>query len=289
METRRLGRIAHQSTVAIFGAASLSNVSQDEADTSIQFAIDQGINHFDTAASYGDAELRLGPWMKQIRSSIFLATKTGERSKEAAKRQIEDSLKRLQVDYVDLLQLHAIGDLEELDKATAHDGALYAAIEAKEQGLVREIGITGHGHLAPKTHLEGLRRYPFATVLTPYNYLLAHNATYKADFDALVAEIKRQDAGLMTIKTAAKAPWAKPEAQRYATWYEPFDEQKYMDAVVSFSLSNPNITGLASPGDIRLLPLFVQAAKNWRSLTADEIANRLEVLDAAYASPFGSF
>src|SRR4051812_16500632 len=162
MEKRRLGRLGHDSSVLIYGAAALSEVSQDVADRSIQEALDGGINHFDVAADYGDAELRLGPWMSEIRDRIFLATKTGHRDGESAWRQINDSLRRLQTDRVDLLQLHAIGDLGELDAATRPEGALTAAIRAQGEGLVGAIGITGHGDQAPATHLEALRRHPFA-------------------------------------------------------------------------------------------------------------------------------
>ena len=161
MEKRRLGRLEHSSSVLIYGAAALSDVSQDVADRSIQDALDAGINHFDVAADYGEAELRLGPWMSQIRDRIFLATKTGQRDKDSAWQQINESLFQLQTDRVDLLQLHAIGDLGELEAATRADGALSAALRAQEEGLIGAIGITGHGHQAPATHLEALRRHPF--------------------------------------------------------------------------------------------------------------------------------
>src|SRR5690242_14857199 len=190
METRRLGRLEHQSSVLIYGAAALGEVSQDVADRSIQQALDGGINHFDVAASYGDAELRLGPWMPRIRDRIFLATKTGQRAREDAWREINASLERLQTDCVDLLQLHAIGDLAELDAATGADGALEAAVRAQSEGLVGAVGITGHGREAPATHREGLRRYPFATVLTPLNPVLWRDNQYRADYTALVEEIR---------------------------------------------------------------------------------------------------
>ena len=172
MEFRRLGRLGHQSSVLIYGAAALS-------DRAIQQALDGGINHIDVAAGYGDAELRLGPWMSRIRSDIFLATKTGERDRESAWRQINASLERLQTDHVDLLQLHAVGDLPELDAATGSNSALEAATRAQEEGLVGAVGITGHGNEAPSTHLEALRRYPFATVLTPLNPVLWRDVAYR--------------------------------------------------------------------------------------------------------------
>lgn len=287
METRRLGRIGHMSSVIIFGAASLGNVTQDEADQSIQFALDSGINHFDTAASYGDAELRMGPWMPKIRSQIFLATKTGDRTRDDAARSIERSLERLQVDNVDLLQLHAITSFEELDQVTAKGGALEAAVAAQEQGLVKNIGITGHGHIAPQVHLEGLRRHPFATVLTPLNFILYNDPTYRESFDALASEIKRQDAALMTIKTVARGPWSSPEARRYNTWYEPFDEQAYVDKCVSFVLSHEEVTGLASAGDVRLLPKIVEAYERKTKMGIPE-QEALMATAGQFASPFGA-
>jgi aryl-alcohol dehydrogenase-like predicted oxidoreductase len=177
VEMRRLGRLGHQSSVLIYGAAALSDVTQDVADTSVQEALDGGINHFDVAASYGEAELRLGPWMPQIRDRIFLATKTGQRDRESAWREINASLERLRTDNVDLLQLHAIGDLGELDLATGPVGALEAAVRAVDEGLVGAVGVTGHGSEAAATHLEALRRYPFATVLTPLNPALWRDET----------------------------------------------------------------------------------------------------------------
>ncbi len=215
MEKRRLGRLEHHSSVLIYGAAALSDVSQDAADRSLQEALDGGITHFDVAASYGDAELRLGPWMPEIRDRIFLATKTGQRNRESAWQEIHASLQRLRADRVDLLQLHAIGDPAELDLATGPDGALEAAIRAQEEGLVGAIGITGHGHDAPGTHLEALRRYPFATVMTPLNPVLWRDEGYRADYLALVEEIRRQDVGLMTIKTVSRRNWPDGAGHSY--------------------------------------------------------------------------
>ncbi len=281
METRRLGRLGHQSSVLVYGAAALGGVTQDVADRSVQEALDAGINHFDVAASYGDAELRLGPWMPRIRDQVFLATKTEERGAEGAWAEINRSLERLQTDRVDLLQLHAIGDVAELDQATGRGGALEGALRAVDEGLVGAVGITGHGHDAPATHLEALKRHPFATVLSPMNLVLHRDPAYRAAFEALVEEVGRQDAGLMIIKTVARQNW-KAEA-RYDTWYEPLDDQRTITAAVSWALALPVATGIATPGDVRLLKMVVAAERD--RIGVDEAASVLGA-EAAYSSPF---
>ncbi|HMG29594.1 MAG TPA: aldo/keto reductase [Jiangellaceae bacterium] len=285
MECRRLGRLGHQSSVLIYGAAALGDVSQDVADRSLDEALDSGINHIDVAASYGDAELRVGAAMHRLRDRIFLATKTGERSVDDAWRQINVSLERLQTDRVDLLQLHAVGDLEDLDRATAADGALHAAVRAREEGLVGAVGITGHGHEAPATHLEALRRYPFATVLTPINPVLARNADYLRAYDALVEEVQRQDVGLMIIKTVSQRNWPDGADKTYTTWYEPLDEQSPITAAVAWVLSHDEVTGIATPSDVRLLPLLVRAEQERHSLSRDDAAEALRG-EPDYSSPF---
>jgi aryl-alcohol dehydrogenase-like predicted oxidoreductase len=283
VEKRRLGRLEHRSSVLIYGAAALSDMSQEVADRSIQEALDGGINHFDVAAGYGDAELRLGPWMSELRDRIFLATKTGQRDAESARQEIEASLERLQTDHVDLLQLHAVGDLDDLDLATAPGGALEAAIRAQQEGLVGAVGITGHGHGAPATHLEALRRYPFATVLTPLNPVLWRDQTYRADYQALVEEVRRQDAGLMTIKTVSRRNWPDRADQTYATWYEPYDSRAHITAAVSWVLSHDEVTGIPTAGDVRLLRTLLDAE---RSRVSPAEAERLLASDADYSSPF---
>ena len=283
METRRLGRVEHQSSVLIYGAAALSEVSQDVADRSIEEALDGGINHFDVAAGYGEAELRLGPWMPEVRDRIFLATKTGHRDRDSAWREINASLQRLRTDWVDLLQLHAIGDLAELDLATGPDGALEAAIRALDEGLVGAIGITGHGHDAPATHHEALRRYPFATVLTPLNPVLWRDESYRADYQALVGEVRRQDVGLMTIKTVSRRNWLDGAAKPYTTWYEPHDTQTQITAAVSWVLSHDEVTGIPTAGDVKLLDMLLEAERNRVSPTG---AERQLASDSDYSSPF---
>ena len=286
MEHRRLGRLGRENSVLIFGGAALAEATQEDSDTAIQRALDAGVDHFDTAADYGDSELHYGRWMGEIRERIFLSTKTGLREKVAAKRQIHASLERLRVDNVDLLQLHAVGDLDDLDRATGPGGSLEAAIEAKEEGLVGAIGITGHGNGAPATHLEALKRYPFETVLTPWNYILSTDEGYRADYEALVEEVKRQDAGLLIIKAVSRRNWPEGDPtgdQRYATWYEPFDRREYVDAAVSWVLSHEEVTGLAMAGDVTLVPMVLEAEEHRVSREEAE-----QVLSRApdYSSPF---
>jgi aryl-alcohol dehydrogenase-like predicted oxidoreductase len=286
MEHRRLGRLGSENSVLIFGGAALAEATEEDSDVAIAQALDAGVDHFDTAADYGDSELQYGRWMPEIRDRIFLSTKTGLREKDAAKRQIQDSLERLRVDNVDLLQLHAVGDLEDLDRATGPGGSLEAAIEAKEEGLVGAIGITGHGNEAPATHLEALWRFPFETVLTPWNYILSTDEGYRADYEALVEEIRRQDVRLMIIKTISRRNWPEGDAtgdQRYTTWYEPFDRQEYIDAAVSWVLSFEEVTGLAMVGDVTLVPMMLEAEGRRMSREKAE-----QVLSRApdYSSPF---
>ena len=287
METRRLGRLGHESSVLIYGAAALADVPQEVADRAVQEALAAGINHFDVARSYGEAEVRLGHAFASLRggfADVFLATKTTERRAEDAWREVNESLERLGTDRVDLLQLHAVGDVEELDRATGPGGALEAALRAQDQGMVGAVGITGHGHDAPATHLEALRRHPFATVLTPINVVLGDDAAYRSAFDALADEVQRQDAGLMLIKTVARQNWPDASADHpFTTWYEPLADQRSVTAAVSWALSLPVATGIATPGDVRLLPLVVEAERH-RVDPAE--ATAVLAADPAYRSPF---
>jgi aryl-alcohol dehydrogenase-like predicted oxidoreductase len=285
MEKRRLGRVGHMSSVLIYGGAALSDVSQEVADRSIQGALEAGINHFDTAADYGESEVRLGAWMPRIRDRIFLATKTGDRTAGGAHDSIRRSLERLRVDRVDLIQLHSVGDLKDLDRATASGGAVEEALRARDEGLIGAIGITGHGMRAPAVHLEALRRFSFDTVLTPYNYQLARDDRYRRDFDALAEEAQGRDVGLMLIKVIARNLWRTGEVPRYTTWYEPLDDRRAIEAALAFALDRHEITGICTAGEVDLLPLLVQAEKSVRSLTMQDVEARLsEVADLG--SPF---
>lgn len=287
METRRLGRLEHRSSVLIYGAASLSDVDQDTADASIQQALDADINHFDVAASYGEAELRLGPSMPAIRDRIFLASKTGDRSRDDAWASINRSLERLQTDHLDLLQLHAVCDLGDLDLVTGAGGALEAAVRAQDEGLVGGIGITGHTHAAPAVHTEALRRFDFDSVLTPLNYRLWSVPGYADDFTALVDAVRSRDAALMTIKMIARRPWPTEE-HRYSTWYEPFDQQELINAAITWLLDgHPEVTGFATAGETRLLAQMIEAEKARASIRLEDAKATLDRLGSGeYESPF---
>ena len=243
----------------IYGAASLSAVTQDVADASIEHALASGINHVDTAASYGDSEERLGATLPTWRDRVFLASKVEERTYEAAWASINRSLERLRTDRLDLLQLHNVSTWEILDRVTGPDGALRAVIRARDEGLTTGIGITGHTHEAPRIHLEGLRRFDFDTVLPPLNHRMWRGPGFADAFGALAGEVRAGDRGLMTIKAIARRPWPEGE-RRYATWYEPFDEQDAVTAAVSWVLDgHPEITGIATAGETRLLDRLLRA------------------------------
>jgi aryl-alcohol dehydrogenase-like predicted oxidoreductase len=287
MEYRRLGRLGHMSSVLIYGGAALADVSQQDADASISFALEAGINHFDTSDDYGDSELQLGRWMPRMRDRIFLATKTTERSRRGAEATIRRSLERLSVESLDLIQLHGICDLDELDEVTGPDGALEACVAARDEGLAGGVGITGHGYGVSATHLEALRRFPFDTVLTPYSYRLWQEPGFRVDFEALAEEVRAQDVGMMLIKHIAKDLWRDAEKPRYSTWYEPLDRQPQIDAAVAFALSRKEATGLCTAGDVRLLPLIVEAEKRAASVTHEELEEVLSDVPE-YRSPFVS-
>ena len=283
MEQRRLGRTGHMSSVVAFGCAAIGRVDQDTADRAIQTALDYGVNHIDVAPAYGDAELRLKPWMPRIRERVFLGCKTRERTRDGAKADLDRSLERLGVDRLDLYQLHAVSKIEQLDEVTAKGGALETLVRAHEEGLTRWLGITGHTHDAPRVHLEALRRFDFDTVMFPLNFVLWSIPEYRRDAEALLEECARRDVGVHILKTVAKDPWGD-RPRTHATWYEPFTDQATIDRAVSFVLSRP-VTTLCSVGDVEVLPKVLDAAARYRPL--DEGAQRELVGTAGgYHSPF---
>ncbi|MFA5028592.1 MAG: aldo/keto reductase [Candidatus Methylomirabilota bacterium] len=283
METRPLGRTGHQSTVVAFGTAGIGRVDQATADRAIRLVLEQGINHVDVAPSYGEAELRLRPWMPELRRQVFLGCKTKQRTKESAWAELHRSLERLGTDRVDLYQLHAVGKLHELDACTAGGGALEGLLQAREQGLTRFLGITGHTHDAPRTHLEALRRFDFDTVMFPLNFVLWANPDYRRDVEALLAVCRERRVGVHIIKTLARDSWGD-RPRTAATWYEPFTDPSTIDRAVAFNLLHP-VTTLCSTGDVSILPHFLSAALRYREVP---LAEQETLLASAgrYHSPF---
>jgi aryl-alcohol dehydrogenase-like predicted oxidoreductase len=262
------------STVAIFGAAAFYEISQEEADTVMEQVIEAGINHIDVAPSYGQAELRIGPWMPRERGRFFLGCKTMERTKEGAWKEMQESLKRLQTDSFDLYQCHAITTMEELDAITRQGGALEAFVDAKREGLIKFIGITGHGVDAPQIYLEALRRFDFDSVLFPLNFVQMGNPEYRKYAEELIAECRAKDVGTMIIKSITKAPWG--ERQHTATtWYEPFDQMDEIQKGVNFALSY-DVTGICTVGDTRILPMVLRACENFRRLSQEELEQMIK-------------
>jgi len=267
--TLAFGRTGHLSTRIIFGAAALSNVTQKEADDTLDLLLKYGINHIDTAASYGDSELRIGPWMAQHRSEFFLATKTGERTYQKARDQIHRSLERLRVDQVDLLQLHYLVNPQEWEIAMGPGGVLEAAVEAREQGLTRYIGVTGHDLTIGEMHLRSLARFDFDSVLLPYNYLIMQNAQYAADFEAVVALSQGRNVAVQTIKSISRGAWNEHQPHSAATWYEPLTEQPAIDKAVHWVMGRPGFF-LNTVGDIYVLPKVLDAANRFEQRPSDQ-------------------
>ena len=262
------GRTGHMSTRTIFGAAALASVTQAEADRTLDVLLEYGVNHIDTAASYGDSELRIGPWMKNHRKDFFLATKAETRTYPEAYAEIRRSLERLQVDSVDLLQLHYLVDPQQWEVAMGPNGSLKAAIEAREEGLTRFIGVTGHDLAVIERHLQSLEKFDFDSVLLPYNYLMMQNPEYAAGFNRVEALCKERNLAVQTIKSLALGPRGDKPA-RHATWYEPLEDQADIDRAVHWVLNRPNIF-LNTPGDIYLLPKVLDAATRFQSAPPDE-------------------
>lgn len=267
MEKRRLGKTGHMSSVIAFGGAALYKVSQGEADAAIELAIEHGVNHFDVAPGYGQAEMRLGPWMQKHHKEVFLGCKTTERGKTRAWESIKRSLEMLRVDYFDLYQFHGVNDLETMNVMLGPGGALEAVLEAKEQGLVRHIGITGH---RPFVQIEALNRFDFDTALFPVNIVLAAHRNDFNDFNLLLGIAQQKDVGTIGIKALSKRLWEEGRQLRmYQTWYEPFNEQTEIDKSLWYALSQ-GITTAAMPADLRLWPLVIDAAERFRVMDARE-------------------
>jgi aryl-alcohol dehydrogenase-like predicted oxidoreductase len=261
------GSTGHESSRVIFGAAALSDVSQAEADKTFELLLEHGINHIDTAASYGDSELRVAPWLERHPDAFFLATKTGERNYQEAREEIRRSLDRLGVDHVDLIQLHNLVDVIEWEFALRDGGALQAAVEAREEGLVRFIGVTGHGLSVPAMHRRSLERFAFDSVLLPYNFRQLLDARYREELEALAAVCAERGVAVQTIKSIALAPW-DGRAQTAHTWYEPLTDPGEIDLAVHWVLGRDGVF-LNSVGDVNLLPNVLDAAERFEQRPDD--------------------
>jgi aryl-alcohol dehydrogenase-like predicted oxidoreductase len=262
------GRSGHLSSRILLGAAAFSQVTQAETDAALELALSFGVNHVDVAASYGEAELRIGSWISRHGKPFFLGTKTGERTMNKAREEIHRSLERLHVPQVDLLQLHNLVDPREWEIALGPGGALEAAIEAREQGLVRFIGITGHGLTAATMHHQALERFDFDSVLLPFSYLMAQNEQYHKDFLSLTETCQSRNVAIQTIKSIVQTPWGKVEPNR-ATWYRPLENQGDIDRAVHWVLGYVGLF-LNSVGDIHILPRVLDAANRFIAPPTDE-------------------
>jgi aryl-alcohol dehydrogenase-like predicted oxidoreductase len=262
------GSTGHDSSRVVFGAAALGSVSQAEADAALDVLLEHGVNHIDVAASYGDAELRVAPWLRRHPDTFFLATKTGERTYRGAREEIRRSLDRLGVNSVDSIQLHNLVDVIEWDTALSEGGALEAAVEARDEGLVRFIGVTGHGLSVPQMHRRSLERFAFDSVLAPYNWVQMRDPRYTETFEALAAVCAERGVALQTIKSLARRPW-EGRQHTAATWYEPLREQADVDLAVHWVLGRPDAF-LCTTGDVELLPHLLDAAERFERRPPDD-------------------
>src|SRR3954453_9131559 len=273
IERAPFGATGHESSRVIFGAAALGDVSKADADRTLEVLLEHGVNHIDVAASYGDAELRIATWLRE--HEFFLATKTGEREYAPAREQIRRSLDRLGGDPVESIQLHNLVDVIEGDIALSPGGALEACLEAREEGLVRFIGVTGHGLSVPKMHQRSLGRFDFDSVLCPYNFVQMGDERYAQTFNELAAMCAERDVALQTIKSLARAPWEGRD-KTAATWYEPLTDQADIDKAVHWVLGNPQVF-LLTTGDVDVLPKLLDAASRYEARPSDEDMSELSL------------
>jgi len=275
------GRTGHKSTRVIFGAASLGHVSQKVADQTLEVLLRHGVNHIDTAASYGESELRIAPWLKREPGRFFLATKVDKRDEKGAREQLNRSLDRLGVDHVDLWQMHSLADPIEWDQALSPGGALDAALTAREEGLIKWIGVTGHGTQIAATHRRSLDRFDFDSVLLPYNFITMQNVYYRENFDALTKLCEERHVAVQTIKSIAMRPWMESDHTR-TTWYQPLEQPDDIDLAVWWVLARRGIF-LNSVGDVDLLPLVLAAASRFHQLPQDQAMEAL--LERSHSVP----
>ena len=259
IEQAPFGSTGHHSSRAVFGAAALGAMSQERAGRTLDLITHYGVNHIDVAAGYGEAELRLAPWLARHRNTVFLATKTGHRTAAKAKAQLHASLERMQVEQIDMIQLHNLTQEDDWQTAMGEGGALEALIEAKEQGLVRFIGVTGHGTYAPAMHIKSLETYAFDSILVPYSFVMMTNPQYAADFEALYELCKARGVAMQTIKSIAARRWNDDDPERRLSWYRPLKDSGAVQRAVDFVLARPGLF-LNTSSDATLLEMMLQVA-----------------------------
>lgn len=267
------GRTGHISSRTLFGAAALGSVSQDVANRTLDMLLEYGVNHIDTAHSYGEAEKRLGPWLKHHRHEFFLATKTEKRTYQGAWDELRTSLDLMNTDHIDLWQMHILVDPDEWETAMGPGGALEAFIEAQEKGLVSYLGVTGHGVTIPQIHMRSLERFNFDAVLLPYNYTMMQNPQYATGLEKLYQVCKEREVAFQTIKSLSRGPWGdKPQTR--SCWYEPFEDEDEIETAVSWTLNRPH-TFLNTVGDVDLLPKVLDAAARFQPTDQAELDARM--------------
>ncbi len=269
IERRPFGRTGHKSSAVIFGAAALWDVDQGTANRVFDMLLKYGVNHIDTAPRYGEAEVRIGPWMDRYRDKFFLATKVAERDYEGAKVSLCRSLDRLRTDRIDLIQMHALVYPDDSVQVFAEGGALQALIEAREKGLISHIGITGHGWTVAAMHLQNLQKFNFDSILMPWNWFAANHIYYRPDFDETLAYCREHGIAVQTIKALARGAWAAGAIRNRTTWYQPVEDKRTIRDCVHWVLSDPDIF-LNSVGDVELLPILLEAADKLEPKPDDE-------------------
>src|SRR5947208_1219415 len=267
MQTRRLGRTGHDSSVAILGGVVFHFVEEDQAGEILRDALDRGVNHLDIAPGYGSAEATVGPHIPAVRNRLFISEKSGKTTRDDVRRHLDRTLTRLGIADVDLYQLHGVTDIADLDR---REGAVRALLEARDEGLCKWLGITGHNVTTPVAQLEAVRRYDLDTVMFPIYPRLWADDDYRRDAQALLDEAATRDVGVQVIKAGAARPWAQSADRSATTWYEPQPDAETVERGVRFVLSTPGVTGFCTPGDARLLPWALDAAERFSPMSDDE-------------------
>jgi predicted aldo/keto reductase-like oxidoreductase len=268
IEKQEFGRTGHLSSRIIFGAYALSDATQQQADDALESLQEYGVNHIDVAAGYGKAEERIGPYLEEHRGDFFIATKTRSRSRKGAMKDLRRSLERLRVDCIDLWQMHGLTNPVGWEKAMGPGGTLEAFIEARDEGLVRFLGVTGHGYKVPAMHRQSLERFGFDSVLLPYSYLMMQKPRYAADFRDLIGLCREREVVLQTIKSVVRRPWGSRPRTHNTYFYEPLVNQRAIDLSVHWVLGLPDIFVITA-GDLQVLPKVLNAANRFERRPSD--------------------